>query len=89
MSDENEEPILSALCQDVTRDGKTVQVEIIDSKEGGWILEIVDQYGNSTVWHDLFVTEQAALDEALKTIDEEGIDTLIGENLRGQIEPSE
>ena len=33
---------------------------------------------NSTVWDDLFATDQAALDEALRTIRDEGIESLIG-----------
>ena len=71
-------PHLSPLAQSVTRDGKTVQVDIYQDGEGGWLLEVVDDYGNSTVWDDSFVSDREALDEALKTIDEEGIDSLIG-----------
>lgn len=69
---------MSNLCQSVTRDGKTVQIEIFEDGENGWLLEVVDQYGNSTVWDDPFDSEQEALDEAMSTIDEEGIDALIG-----------
>ncbi len=47
-------------------------------KMDGWLLEVVDEYGNSTVWDDPFDTEQEALDEAMNTIDEEGINALIG-----------
>jgi len=68
----------SALCQSVTRDGKTVQIEIFEDGENGWLLEVEDQYGNSTVWDDPFDTEQEAFDEVMSTIDEEGIDVLIG-----------
>jgi hypothetical protein len=71
-------PNMSALCQPVTRDGKTVQVDIYDDGENGWLLEVIDEYNNSTVWEDSFATEQAALDEALDTVKEEGIDALIG-----------
>jgi len=38
---------------------------------------VVDETGTSTVWDDLFPTDQAALDEALKTIREEGIGTFL------------
>jgi uncharacterized protein len=38
---------------------------------------VVDETGASTVWDDLFPTDQAALDEALKTIREEGIKTFL------------
>jgi uncharacterized protein len=72
------ELINSSLSQTVIRDGKPVKLEIYDDAHGGWLLEAVDQYGNSTVWDESFATEQAALDEALRAIDEEGIDLLIG-----------
>lgn len=75
-----EDPVLkmSALCQTLTRDGKTVQVDIYDDGADGWLLEVIDEYGNSTVWDDPFPNEQEALDEVLRTVDEEGIDVLIG-----------
>ena len=62
----------------MTRDGKTVQIDIYGDGEGGWLLEVIDEYGNSSVWDDPFATDQGALDEVLKTISEEGIDSLIG-----------
>ena len=72
------DPKISALCRSETRDGKTVQIDIYEDGKNGWLLEVVDEYGNSTVWDDPFATEKAALDEALKTIDSEGIDSVIG-----------
>ena len=76
----NEEYVVkdSPLCQSITRDGKTVRVNIIEDGDGGWLLEVVDEYNNSTVWDDPFSTDQAALDEALDAIEKEGIDSLIG-----------
>jgi hypothetical protein len=41
-------------------------------------LEVVDKFNNSTVWNEPFPTDQDALNEVLKTINEEGIDALIG-----------
>jgi len=38
---------------------------------------VVDEAGTSTVWDDLFPTDQAALDEALKTFREEGMGTFL------------
>ena len=75
---DDQTPKHSPLTQPVTRDGKTVQVQIYEDGEGGWLLKVVDEYWNSTVWDDPFKTDQEALDEALKTIDEDGIDSLIG-----------
>ena len=69
---------MSPLCQAVTAEGKTVQVDIYEDGEGGWLLEIVDEYSNSTAWEDPFETEEKALHEALDTIEKEGITSLIG-----------
>lgn len=79
MSKEEYIPLESPLSQLVTRDGKTVRIDIYEDGEGGWLLEVVDEYWNSSVWEEAFATDQAALDEALKTLDEEGIESLIGE----------
>lgn len=55
-----------------------MQIDIYDDGEGGWLLEIVDGFDNSTVWHDSFDTDQQALDAALLAIEEDGIDSMIG-----------
>ena len=69
---DSDEPIMhSPLSQSVTRDGKTVSIEIYDDGEGGWLLEVIDEYGTSTVWDDSFATDQEALADALKAIDED------------------
>jgi uncharacterized protein len=78
MTDLDQFPNQSPLAQTVTRDGKTVKVDIYRDGEGGWLLEVVDDNGNSTVWDAPFATDREALDEALKTIEEEGIESLIG-----------
>jgi len=66
--------INSALSQRITRDGTTIDVMIYRGEhEAAWILEVVDSAGGSTVWDDTFQTEQDALSEVLRTIDEEGI----------------
>ena len=69
---------MSPLCQAVTVKGKTVQVDIYEDGEGGWLLEVVDEHNNSTAWEDPFETEEKALNEALDTIEKEGIESLIG-----------
>ena len=68
----------STLCQKVTSEGKSVQVYIYEDGKGGWILEVVDEYDNSTVWDDPFKTDDEALDEVFDTIEKEGILSLIG-----------
>lgn len=69
---------MSLLCQELEDDGRTVKVDIYRGDTGAWILEVVDEFGNSTVWNDEFDTDEAALDEAKATIRDEGIDSLIG-----------
>lgn len=69
---------MSPLCQLVTRNGKTVQVDIYEDGEGGWLLEVADQYDNSTVWDEAFDSDDEALAEALDAIEKEGIDEFIG-----------
>lgn len=71
----------SPLERDVTRDGTTVRVFIYRGRQDpGWLLEIEDERGGSTVWEDFFDNEQAALDEALRTIDEDGIHSFAQDN---------
>lgn len=68
----------SPLCQAVTVGGKTVQIDIFEDGEGGWLLEVIDEYNNTTGWEDAFDTDKSALSEALDTIEQEGISALIG-----------
>ncbi|MBW4040355.1 MAG: hypothetical protein HIU91_16155 [Acidobacteria bacterium] len=71
-------PVYSPLCQRIVRDGTEVDIQIYKDDAGGWLLEIVDQSWNSTTWDDSFATDKAALAEALKTIETEGIASLLG-----------
>ncbi|MEP7299747.1 MAG: hypothetical protein ABI702_26500 [Burkholderiales bacterium] len=77
-SDDDEEPdiIESPLSQSVTRSGVTVEVEIYGDSEGRWILEIVDAENTSHVWDEHFETDQQALTEALRALDEEPLEFL-------------
>ncbi|HBD9439195.1 TPA: hypothetical protein ACWM1T_001776 [Legionella pneumophila] len=77
----NTEPKLeeSALSQDLSSGGHTVNITIMRLEgDEEWTLEVVDEYGNSTVWDDTFKSDTAALTEAKKAILEEGITTFIG-----------
>ncbi len=78
MNDDDQEIVYSPLCQTITRDGKSVDVMIYGDGDGGWLLEVVDQYGNSTAWDLPFSADAAALDEVFNAIDEDGIESLIG-----------
>jgi uncharacterized protein len=67
--------IMSPLSQEISNGGKTVQVEIYENGEDGWIIETIDELNNSTVWDEPFETDSEALAEAKKTITDEGIDS--------------
>lgn len=71
--------IYSPLQQDYTFGAHTVEICIYRTPDTAWTLEVVDEYGNSMVWEDEFETDQAALDEVIRTIHEDGIESLIGE----------
>ena len=68
----------SPLSQKLSEDGNTVDVQIYRGGGSDWILEVVDEYGNSTVWDDQFSSDSEALDELKETIKEDGIESLIG-----------
>ena len=74
--DDNEEPdfIESPLSQTVTRNGVEVRVEIFGDSKGAWILEVVDAENTSHVWDEHFETDQLALTEALRALDEEPLE---------------
>lgn len=71
--------INSPLQQHYTVAGHTVEICIYRMPDTAWTLEVVDEHGNSTVWNDEFETDQAALDEVMRTIRDDGIESLIGE----------
>ena len=69
---------MSTLCRSVSENGHMIRVEIYRGLDTDWTLEVIDAFNNSTVWDELFSTDQAALDEALRTIRKEGIESLVG-----------
>lgn len=76
--DDEPELIDSPLERSVTQGGLTVKVFIYKFEtDDDWVLEIEDHRGGSTVWDERFPTDQAALDEALKAIAEDGIESFL------------
>jgi hypothetical protein len=69
--------IHSALSRTIRDDGIEVRIEIYKLETTDWSLEMVDGAGGSTVWDSLFPTDQAAFDEAMKAIHQEGIRTFL------------
>ena len=68
------EIFMSPLCREIIEDGTRIQVDIYrGGDESGWILEVIDEENASTVWDDPFATDQEALDEVMKVIEQDGI----------------
>jgi len=75
---ERDELVMSPLCSKITRDGMTVEVHIYrGADDDRWVLEVVDQEEASTVWDESFPTDQAALDEVMRTIETNGIGSFL------------
>ena len=68
----------SDITEEIEKDGLKVKIEVSKADEGGWILEIVDEQWNFTVWDDLFQSPKEALDAGIRAIEEEGIVSFIG-----------
>ncbi|MFD1215111.1 hypothetical protein [Microbulbifer celer] len=56
----------------------SLEIDIYADGEGGWLLEIVDEHNNATVWEDVFDTDKEALNEALEALKEEGVGAFVG-----------
>ena len=85
MHDEDDSEIeYSPFCEEVTRDGLTVRVQIyrLKSADSGWSLEVIDQEGASTVWDDLFATDHEAFAEFSQTLEVEGIQSFLMDRTR-------
>ncbi|KUJ82579.1 hypothetical protein AWR36_012385 [Microbulbifer flavimaris] len=71
-------PKESPLSRSYREGDHTVQIDIYEDGDGSWLLEIIDEDDNSTVWEDPFDTEEDALEEALEALRDEGIETFVG-----------
>lgn len=69
---------MSPLSQRMQIEGKEIDVQIYEDGEGGWLLEVVDEFNDSTVWDDPFPSDQEAMKELQRAIQEDGVDSLIG-----------
>ena len=71
--------VRSSLSQTVVSGGLTVEVEIYRLEhETGWALEVIDQEGASTVWDDLFPTDEEAFGAFKEALQKEGMAGLLG-----------
>ena len=69
---------MSPLSRVVSRDGYSVEVRIFEDGEAAWLLQIVDDQGCITGWIESFISDQAAFDQAIRAIEQEGIASFIG-----------
>ena len=51
----------------------------------GWNVQVVDTFGNSTVWDDEFESDKEALQFVLAEIERDGIDEFIGPPSNGAV----
>jgi hypothetical protein len=65
------------LSKEISQKGKKVRVDVYSNGENGWLLEIVDEYWNSTCWEEPFQTAQEAMNEGIIVIETEGIKQFI------------
>lgn len=76
MTDSDPVIITSALSRKVSRDGIVVRVEIYRLEDDElWTLEVVNEQGTSTVWDDLFATDELAFEVFSRTVATEGMAT--------------
>ncbi|WP_375429655.1 hypothetical protein [uncultured Sphingomonas sp.] len=66
--------VTSGLSGSITRDGMTVDVNIHRIEDQpGWALEVVNANGTSTVWDNLFDTDEEAHTAFLAAVADEGM----------------
>ena len=70
--------IESLLDQTYSKDGKSIKIEIYRMPDTAWNVQVVDTFGNSTVWDDEFESDKEALQFVLAEIERDGIDEFIG-----------
>jgi hypothetical protein len=78
MSEQDPKLIISPRSCQYTEDGITIDVQIYKLEGGeGWTLELVDEENNSTVWEELFTTDESAWQEFEAGVKEIGLVALL------------
>jgi hypothetical protein len=76
--DDDGEIVHSPLECSVSREETTLRILIYRGRgDPGWLLEVEDQRGGSTVWEEPFESDQAAQEAALLAIEEDGIESFV------------
>lgn len=78
VSDRDPNIVSSSLSRSLTESGMTVTVEIYRLEDRpGWALEVINEAGTSTVWDDVFPTDDAAYAAFRDALDAEGIGSFL------------
>ncbi|MCC4252493.1 hypothetical protein LL251_08685 [Sphingobium naphthae] len=73
------ELIESSLCRSVEQAGVRLRVNIVRLvTERSWSLEVVNEYGASTVWDELFPTDRDADAAFCAVLAQEGVEAFLG-----------
>ncbi|KZY36537.1 hypothetical protein A3731_40900 [Roseovarius sp. HI0049] len=85
-AEEDPEIIMSDLCADVEVDGCFLTVEIYKADiDPGWILEVINEFGTSTVFDDPFIADGLAWKQFEKTLNEEGVTAFYNKKEKRQL----
>ena len=85
-TDDDIEVIFSDLCADVEIDGHFLTVEIYKTDiDPSWILEVVNEFGTSTVFDDAFIADGLARKQFEETVKEEGLAAFFSKKEKRQI----
>ncbi|PDT46659.1 hypothetical protein CO661_17275 [Sinorhizobium fredii] len=81
MSESEEQYEFSEFSGEFVEDGVTVILRIYRpvGTNLDWMLEVLDEEGNTTVWEDTFDTDRDAFEEFLATVQRDGIRSFLEE----------
>lgn len=81
MTERDPNIVYSGLGGVVTEQGITVELSIHRlENQPGWAMEVVNHKGTSTVWNELFETDDAAFAEFRRTVENEGMSEFLDDS---------
>ncbi|MDA8587259.1 hypothetical protein N9L47_13530, partial [Rhodobacteraceae bacterium] len=85
-AEEDPEIIMSDLCADVEVEGHFLTIDIYKSDiDPSWILEVINEFGTSTVFDDPFLADGLAWQQFEKTVKEEGLAAFLTKKEKRQL----
>ena len=72
----------SEISKEIEKNGLKVKIEVYTDDNDDWMLEIVDEQWNSTIWDEVFSNAEEALEAGISAIEKEGIKAFIGDSER-------